>query len=127
MKTEAQKIDIASRFLRARGYVVTSPAELKRQANSKEAPIYPSARAMMRMPAVMAETGNRSHASIYNHIKAGLFTDPVKIGDRSVGWPSDEVNAICAARIAGQTDEQIRELVISLHARRLVLFVASGA
>ena len=74
--------------------------------------------ALMRMPAVKAETGWRSHASVYNAANAGLFTRPVKIGERSVGWPDDEVRAICAARIAGKTDDEIRELVVRLHAKR---------
>lgn len=74
--------------------------------------------AILRLPAVKAETGHRSHASIYNAIRAGLFTNPVPIGQRAVGWPSDEVQAINAARIAGQSDEQIRELVKQLHAKR---------
>lgn len=73
---------------------------------------------ILRMPAVKAETGHRSHASIYNAIRAGLFTNPVLIGQRSVGWPSGEVQAINAARIAGQSNEQIRELVNCLHAKR---------
>lgn len=73
---------------------------------------------ILRMPAVKAETGHRSHASIYNAIRAGLFTKPVPIGQRSVGWPKDEVLAINAARIAGRSDEQIRELVKQLHTRR---------
>ncbi len=62
--------------------------------------------------------GHRSHASIYNAIRAGLFTNPVPIGQRAVGWPDDEVKAINAARIAGASDEQIRELVKQLHAKR---------
>lgn len=73
---------------------------------------------ILRMPAVKAETGHRSHASIYNAIKAGLFTKPVQIGQRSVGWPSDEVKAINAARIGGQSDDSIRELVNLLHSQR---------
>lgn len=73
---------------------------------------------ILRMPAVKAETGHKSHASIYNAINAGLFTKPVPIGQRAVGWPDDEVKAICAARIAGQSDDQIRELVNRLHAKR---------
>jgi prophage regulatory protein len=80
------------------------------------------------MPAVKAETGHRSHASIYNAIKAGLFTRPVQIGQRSVGWPSDEVQAINAARIGGQSDEAIRELVNLLHsqrARKLTVLLAA--
>lgn len=73
---------------------------------------------ILRMPAVKAETGWRSHASIYNAINAGLFTEAVKIGERSVGWPDFEVEAICAARIAGKSEDEIRELVSLLHAKR---------
>lgn len=74
---------------------------------------------ILRMPAVKLETGHRSHASIYNAINAGLFTRPVLIGQRSVGWPSAEVQAINQARIAGQPDADIRELVNDLHAKRI--------
>lgn len=74
--------------------------------------------AILRLPAVKAETGHRSHASIYNAIRAGLFTSPVPIGQRAVGWPDDEVRAINAARVAGASDEQIRALVKQLHAKR---------
>ena len=59
---------------------------------------------ILRMPAVKAETGHRSHASIYTAIKSGLFTQPVPIGQRSVGWPDDEVKAINAARMALRGD-----------------------
>ena len=76
---------------------------------------------ILRMPAVKAETGHRSHASIYTAIRAGLFTKPVPIGERSVGWPDYEVKAINTARIAGQTEAQIKELVNRLHARRTTL------
>ena len=76
---------------------------------------------ILRMPAVKAKTGNKSHASIYNAIKAGLFTMQVKIGQRAVGWPDSEVSAINAARIAGKSDAEIRELVKRLHAKRLEL------
>ena len=79
---------------------------------------------ILRMPAVKAETGHRSHASIYNAIKAGLFTAGVAIGQRSKGWPSDEVQAINAARIAGKSEAEIKELVNRLHAKRLELTTA---
>ena len=75
---------------------------------------------ILRMPAVKAETGHRSHASIYTAIKAGLFSKPVLIGQRAVGWPSGEVAAINAARIAGKTEDEIRALVIQLEAARKV-------
>ena len=79
---------------------------------------------ILRMPAVKVETGHRSHASIYTAIKAGLFTTGVAIGQRAKGWPSFEVQAINAARIAGKTDDDIRELVKRLHANRAELATA---
>lgn len=79
---------------------------------------------ILRMPDVKAETGHRSHASIYTAIKAGLFTQPVQIGQRSVGWPDDEVKAINAARIAGKSETEIKELVNRLHAKRTELATA---
>jgi prophage regulatory protein len=42
----------------------------------------------------------------------------VKIGARASGWPSSEVAAINAARIAGATNEEIRALVAKLVAAR---------
>ena len=77
--------------------------------------------AILRMSEVKAETGHRSHASIYSAIKAGLFTSGVAIGQRSRGWPSNEVKAINAARIAGKSEAEIRELVQRLHAKRIEL------
>jgi prophage regulatory protein len=79
---------------------------------------------ILRMPAVKAETGHKSHASIYTAIRAGTFTRPVPIGERSVGWPDYEVKAINQARIAGQTEAEIKELVNRLHAKRTALVMA---
>ena len=73
---------------------------------------------ILRMQAVKAETGHRSQASIYTAIRAGLFTTGVAIGQRSKGWPSEEVLAINAARIAGKSDSDIKALVNRLHAKR---------
>jgi prophage regulatory protein len=73
---------------------------------------------ILRMQGVKGRTGHRSHASIYNAIKTGLFTKPVPIGQRAVGWPDYEVDAINAARIAGKSEAEIRELVMRLHAKR---------
>ena len=51
----------------------------------------------------------------------------MRLGVRSVGWPDKEVNAICAARIAGKTEDEIRELVIALHKRRVSALEALGS
>ena len=57
-------------------------------------------------------------SSHYNDIKLGLFTKPVHIGARAVGWPAHETEAINAARLAGKSDEDIRTLVVKLEAAR---------
>ena len=72
-----------------------------------------------RIKASKTEMGWRSDASVYNDIRAGLFTTGVAIGQRSKGWPDYEVKAIAAARIAGKSDAEIRELVNKLHLKRL--------
>ncbi len=74
-----------------------------------------------RLPAIKAEMGWRSDASVYNDIRDGKFTTGVAIGQRSKGWPDYECKAIAAARIAGKSDAEIRELVKVLHAKRTEL------
>lgn len=73
---------------------------------------------ILRIDAVKAETGHRSNASIYGAIQSGLFTRPVNIGPRAVGWPLAEVQAINAARIAGKAEADIKALVNRLHIKR---------
>jgi len=79
----------------------------------------------LRLPEVKRVHGWRSDASPYNAIKAGLFTTGVPIGQRAKGWPDYEVQAIAAARVAGKTDAEIRELVKSLHAKRTEAFAGA--
>lgn len=71
-----------------------------------------------------ARAGHRSHASIYNAIRDGLWTTGVAIGQRAKGWPEYEVDALITARIAGKSDKEIRELVKRLHAKRVELATA---
>lgn len=80
--------------------------------------------AILRIDAVLTETGDRSKTTIYNRIKDGIFTKAVPIGQRVVGWPDYEVETIVAAQIAGQSNEQIRELVGQLHTQRAERFKA---
>ncbi len=72
---------------------------------------------ILRIPAVKSESG-LSRSTIYLRIAQGLWTKPVSLGARAVGWPSNEVAAINAARIAGKTDEEVRALVATLEAAR---------
>lgn len=62
-------------------------------------------------------------ATGYEQIEAGLIPRPVRIGRRAV-IPSDEINAIVDARVAGLPVEKVKELVGQLHAKRAA---AAGA
>ena len=70
-----------------------------------------------RLPAVKYESG-LSRSTIYLRIAQGLWTKPVSLGARAVGWPSSEVTTLNAARIAGKSNDEIRALVVKLEAAR---------
>lgn len=72
---------------------------------------------MYRMPEVKTLSGY-SRSSIYLRISEGLWVKPIKLGARAIGFPSNEVSALIAARIAGKSEEAIRELVIKLENSR---------
>ena len=54
---------------------------------------------MLRLPEVLRARG-ASKSTLYSDIKAGKFPAPVKLGERSSGWPASEVRAWQQARIA---------------------------
>lgn len=72
---------------------------------------------LLRLPAVKAECGY-SRSTIYLRMSQGLWTKPVSLGARAVAWPAGDVRALNAARIAGKTEAQIRDLVQKLEAAR---------
>lgn len=73
---------------------------------------------ILRLPAVMACTG-LSRSTIYLRVSNGTFTKSVSLGGRAVGWPSGEITALNTARIAGQSDDEIRQLVVRLETSRM--------
>ena len=72
---------------------------------------------ILRLPDIKTSTG-LSRSTIYLRIAQGVFTKPVSLGGRAVGWPSNEVVALNAARIAGKSDADVRDLVVKLEAAR---------
>lgn len=72
---------------------------------------------ILRLPKVLAMSGC-SRSYIYQLINEGLWPKSVRIGVRAVGWPESEVAAVCAARIAGKSNEEIQRLIRFLHERR---------
>jgi prophage regulatory protein len=72
---------------------------------------------ILRLPAVKSQSGY-SRSTIYLRIAQGLWTKPISLGARAVGWPSTEIAALNAARIAGKSDDEKRALVIKLESIR---------
>jgi prophage regulatory protein len=58
-------------------------------------------RRVLRIAEVEAVTG-RARSQIYAGVSAGEFPEPVPLGERAVGWLSDEVQAWVAERIAAR-------------------------
>ncbi len=75
---------------------------------------------ILRLPVVKSESG-LSRSTIYLRITQGLWTKPINLGARAVGWPAHEVASLNAARIAGKSNEEIKNLVIKLEAARKTL------
>ena len=80
---------------------------------------------ILRLPATKSQSG-QSRSTIYLRMEQGLWTKQIKLGPRAIGWPANEVAALNIARISGQSDDEIRELVKSLHTKRKGLNVALG-
>lgn len=59
-----------------------------------------------------------SKTQFHENVKRRKVTAPVKIGDRVVALPSDELDAIVAARVAGLAEAEMQALVDRLHAQR---------
>ncbi len=70
-----------------------------------------------RISNIKSESG-LSRSTLYIHIATGLWTKPIRLSARAVGWPSSETTAIIEARIAGKSDQEIRDLVAELEAAR---------
>jgi prophage regulatory protein len=74
---------------------------------------------IIRLPAVLARTG-LGKSTLYQRVTQGLHSPPVKLGGaRASGWPEHEVDALISARIAGRSNDEIRQLVTELVAARV--------
>ena len=71
----------------------------------------------LRLPRVKLKSG-LGRVSIYDGARKGTFPPPLKIGTRASAWLEHEVEAVNAARVAGKSDDEIRELVEKLVAAR---------
>lgn len=78
-------------------------------------------RRLLRRPEVLTLTG-KTGSFLDRDIRNGLFPPAVKLSAdptrRAVGWPSDEVEAVTDAVIAGASADDVRALVTKLMAAR---------
>lgn len=72
---------------------------------------------ILRLPKVIENTG-LARSTIYLRIEQGLLPKPVSLGGKAVGWPATEISQINAARIAGKSNEEIKNLVDELENQR---------
>ena len=72
---------------------------------------------LLSLRGVSAARRNEARSTIYLRIKQRLLTSPVKLGSSSA-WPEAEIEAINAAIIRGDSDDEIRALVKELLAAR---------
>ena len=59
-----------------------------------------------------------SHSTFYKRIQEGLLPPSVVLGANSVAYPLHEIDAVNRARLAGKSDDEIRELVSELIKQR---------
>lgn len=74
-------------------------------------------RSFLRLKQLKPVTG-MSRSWTYEAIRRGEFPAPIPLGARAVAWDSASIAAWQAARIAGKSDAEIRELVARLEAAR---------
>ena len=72
---------------------------------------------ILRLPEVKARSG-LARSTIYKYIANGLWTKPVRLGGKAVGWPKYEIDKLITARISGKDDLQIKEMVKDLEILR---------
>ena len=74
----------------------------------------PAALTILRRKQAEAASGY-SRSTIYLRIAQGLWTKPVLLGARAVGWPASEIEALNAARIAGKPKSASADARITAH------------
>lgn len=73
---------------------------------------------LVRLSEVVPMRGEKSRTAIYDALKKGTFTRPIKLTGKSIAWLLEEVEILIRARGLGASDDQMRALVTRLHAER---------
>ena len=59
-----------------------------------------------------------SRATFYRQVKEGTLPSQIHLGANSVAWLSHEIESVLAARICGYTEAELKELVLTIIAKR---------
>lgn len=59
-----------------------------------------------------------SRSTLYQKIAQGLWPAPIQLGARAVAWLSTENEQVLSAMIAGQSQEELKQLVKTLEETR---------
>ena len=64
-------------------------------------------------------------STLYGEIRSGKFPKPVSLGVRKIAWPEHEIDQMMQLYLQSPTEEEMRDFVKSLEAKRLVEGVAN--
>ena len=78
----------------------------------------PEAPSYIRPKDACRQLGGMGLSTLYAHIDRGMFPKPVALSRRFVVFPQEEVTAVINARLAGKTDDEVRQLVAELMEKR---------
>jgi prophage regulatory protein len=73
---------------------------------------------LLRTAEVLRRLGLRDRKTLESRVRAGMWVRPVKVGERAIAYPAQEVATVLAARAVGKTNGEVRALVEQLHAQR---------
>ncbi|MCD9494567.1 helix-turn-helix transcriptional regulator [Photobacterium carnosum] len=72
---------------------------------------------LLRLPQVL-NLIKLSRATFYKQVKEGTLPTQIHLGANSVAWLSHEIESVLAARICGYTEAELKELVLTIIAKR---------
>ncbi|RUP35576.1 MAG: transcriptional regulator [Curvibacter sp.] len=82
---------------------------------------------LLRTAEVLRRLGLRDRKTLESRVRAGMWVRPVKVGERAIAYPAQEVATVLAARAVGKTNREVRALVEQLHAQRELQAAEVGA
>jgi hypothetical protein len=79
----------------------------------------PRSQKLLRLaPDIIPERRSYCAATHYNEIADGVMTRPIRISPNCSVWPEYELDVLDAAILAGATRDELRKIVVRLHAER---------